>query len=342
MLLISGQCDGTQCPSFLGGVEVGTIESSLIDEASGIAASRKNADVFWVHNDHGGSACIFALTSSGKHLGIYYLSGADDEDYEDIAIGPGPIPGVDYLYVGNIGDNNNNRSWIEVYRVAEPDVDANQSPMNTTLTGIDTIKLQYPGGARDAETLMVDPVTKDIYIISKSEASSRVYRAPYPQSTTTPTTMEYRAQLPWRKASGGDISVEGNMIIVRTETIASIWLRDKDTNLWDAFSGTECSVSLLEEDNGEAVCFDANGCGYFTTSEGAYEPIHYFARDINYPPGDIDGEGDVDLEDYTILAFQWQQWPGVPSADIAPGCGDGFVDIEDLALLVENWLWEEP
>ena len=341
-LLIPGLCAGAECPSFLTGTQVGTIESSIVDEASGIAASRKNSDVFWVHNDHGDSARVFALTSDGTHLGAYFLSGADDEDYEDIAIGPGPTQGVDYLYVGNIGDNDDNRAWVEVYRVAEPVVEADQSPVYTTLTGVDTIKLQFPSGSHDAEALMVDPVTKDIYIISKDEGISRVYRAPYPQSTTATTTMQYKAQLPWRKASGSDISVEGNMIIVRTETIAAIWLREKDTDLWDAFSGTACYVPLLFENNGEAVCFDANGCGYFTTGEGLYEPIHYFERDINHPQSDIDTDGDVDLGDYAILASQWQQGPGTPSADIAPGCGDGFVDTEDLALLVANWLWEEP
>ena len=154
--------------------------------------------------------------------------------------------------------------------------------------------------------------------------------------------MEYKAQLPWDKASGSDISPQGNMIIVRTENIAAIWLREKDTNLWDAFSGSPCYVPLLYENNGEAVCFDPNGCGYYTTTEGFHAPIHYFERDINQPQSDIDADGDVDLADYAILASQWRQSPGIPSADIAPGCGDGFVDNEDLAFLLDNWLWQEP
>jgi hypothetical protein len=34
-----------------------------------------------------------------------------------------------------------------------------------------------------------------------------------------------------------------------------------------------------------------------------------------------------------------KQPPGVPSADIAPPGGDGIVDMNDLGLLVDNWLW---
>ncbi len=54
--------------------------------------------------------------------------------------------------------------------------------------------------------------------------------------------------------------------------------------------------------------------------------------------GDISGDGDVDFEDFAILADQWQQVPGSPSADIAPGNGDGFVDFLDLEELANNWM----
>ena len=54
---------------------------------------------------------------------------------------------------------------------------------------------------------------------------------------------------------------------------------------------------------------------------------------------DIDKDWDVDLTDFAILASQWQQIPGEPSADINPSSGDGFVDTNDLTFLVENWLW---
>ncbi len=57
--------------------------------------------------------------------------------------------------------------------------------------------------------------------------------------------------------------------------------------------------------------------------------------------GDLDYDYDVDSLDYAILASQWlqPQTPYVPSADIAQPGGDGIVDMHDLALLVDNWLW---
>lgn len=54
---------------------------------------------------------------------------------------------------------------------------------------------------------------------------------------------------------------------------------------------------------------------------------------------DLDGTGNVNFGDFTILASQWRQAPGTPSADIAPEAGgDGIVNILDLALLADHWL----
>jgi hypothetical protein len=126
---------------------------------------------------------------------------------------------------------------------------------------------------------MVDPLTKDIYIVSK-EMTSKVYRAAYPQSTTSKTELEQVAKLHWGMATAGDISPDGNEIIVRGYFGASLWLRPKSEPLWKAFEGNECSIPIILEKQGEAICFDANGAGYYTTSEHKHQPIYYFGRDM--------------------------------------------------------------
>jgi hypothetical protein len=268
---------GGECPRFSAGHKVGKIELERINEASGLAASRKNPRVLWVHNDDG-PACVYALTAEGKHLGRYNLGGARMWDWEDIAIGPGPDPNIDYLYVGSIGDNNSRRKSVTVYRVPEPNnVDVNQPPVTATIEGVEAIEMIYPDGPRNAETLMIDPLTKDIYIVSKEDRGG-IYRMAYPQPTAGKTTLEYVARLPWGTATGGDISPDGQTIIVRNYLTASVWQRPKEGQLWQAFEGEECKVPLILEPQGEAICFDANGTGYYTTSEHKHQPIYYFAR----------------------------------------------------------------
>ena len=264
---------------YLPGVQVGTVQNTSINEASGIAASRQNNNVLWVHNDSGDSARLFAMNTTGTHLGVYNLTGASAIDWEDMAIGPGPISGQSYLYLGDIGDNSEARSSIKVYRVPEPIVSSTQSPTIVNLSGVKAITFQYPVGAQNAETLMVDSLTNDIYVVSKKSGSlSRLYRAPYPQSTTSTIVMEYVAQLPWNWATGGDISPDGDEILVRGYFNASLWSRPPGGSLADAFNSPAATVPLMGEPQGEAIGFDAMGLGYYTTSEGVNQPIYYFAQ----------------------------------------------------------------
>jgi hypothetical protein len=53
---------------------------------------------------------------------------------------------------------------------------------------------------------------------------------------------------------------------------------------------------------------------------------------------DLNRDGIINFEDFTILAAQWLQDTGTPSADIAPHGGDGIIDFDDLAELIKYWL----
>ncbi|MBW8040814.1 MAG: hypothetical protein FVQ85_12530 [Planctomycetes bacterium] len=335
------------CPEFESGYSTGTIQSADLDEASGLAGSRKNPYVLWTHNDKGDSARIFAMNMDGTHLGIYNLSGATNRDWEDIAVGPGPVDGICYIYVGDIGDNDAEFSSITVYRVPEPEVDSEQAPVNVTLEGVEALTLRYPDGAHNAETLMVDPVTKDIYIITKKDTYPRVYRAAYPHSTTATITMEYKCELPWLYvnkgdwASGGDISPAGTEVIVRNYETASIWQRPADSNLWEAFAGPECSMALLKENQCEAVCFVSGfACGFMMTSEGSSEPLYYYPRIFE---GDFDKSCRVDFDDLRLFGSAWGSSAGDdnynPDYDISDISFD-FIDEHDLAVFVYGWLSE--
>ena len=53
----------------------------------------------------------------------------------------------------------------------------------------------------------------------------------------------------------------------------------------------------------------------------------------------LDGLDGISFDDFAILASQWQQAPGSPSADIAPqDSGDGIVNLLDLAVFADHWL----
>jgi hypothetical protein len=202
------------------------------------------------------------------------LDGIQNRDWEDIAIGPGPEEGQQYLYIGDIGDNRAQHDLKYVYRVPEPHVTADQTPREVSLSDIETITFRYPDGERDAETLLLDPTTKDLYVISKRETKVRVYRASYPQSTTAPMTLEHVVTLALNERdtmsawlTGGDISPSGQEILLKSYIGVYYWSRAPGQPVHDALRAAPTLLPYIPEPQGEAVCWKADGGGYYTVSE---------------------------------------------------------------------------
>lgn len=336
------------CPLFAASVTTGNVSSNALTEASGIAVSRRNPGVVWCHNDSGGSNNVFAIGIDGADLGTFTLSGATAVDWEDIAIGPGPTPGVDYLYIADTGDNLNIRANVKIYRVPEPTVNPATPAGSVTLTGVQTITLTYPGGSRDTETLMID-VNGDIYIVSKRVTSvGRVYRAAYPQATSGTILLQDVGQIPWGAvngsggATGGDISRDGGAVVVRRLSsftpAATLWRRAPGTNLADVFTQPGCDLQLPSEAQGEAIAFGPNDLSLYTTSEGAHAPIHLTAH--MHRAGDVNGDDVVNVADLLRIINEWGACPAPPFTP--PSCmGDlnasGAVEVADLLLVISNW-----
>ena len=237
-------------------------------EISGVAASRINPGLLYIQNDSGNPNQVYLTDGSGADKGTLTLTSVVNRDWEDIAVGPGPVAGVSYVYVGDIGDNDSQHSSEFVYRFPEPDLSGKTLPFVSNIPAVDVIELKYPDGPGNAETLMVDPQTKDIYIASKQSNLSKIYVAHYPQSTTSATTMTPVVQLYFSKATGGDISPDGTEILIRSNEL--IWY-------WKLSAGTGISAGLLtqpqvapyanNEPKGEGIGFAADGSGYYTDTE---------------------------------------------------------------------------
>ena len=156
-------------PGFGSGVAVGRVTDGNVTEASGLAASRRNPGVLWTHNDAGSDPRLFALSTNGTLLRTFRVAKAQDGDFEDIAVGPGPRADIDYLYFADIGDNDMNRDNVRVYRVPEPAIYSYfaASPSIEMASNDVEIVLEYPDGQHDAEALWVDPLIGDLFIATK-------------------------------------------------------------------------------------------------------------------------------------------------------------------------------
>ncbi len=262
--------------------DLGVIENAQINEASGIVAGIKNKDSFWVHNDGGDKNRIFLTDKNGKGVKEFYLSGAINRDWEAIAIGN--FSDGSFLYIGDIGDNNNQFGEYVIYRLPEPDV-ATNSPMTNTINGVERITYQYPDGARDAECLMIDHQTKDIYILTKREQKKRLYRLSFPQSYTAKMTAEFIEEVNFSEGSNqafyitdGNISPDNQEIIIKNYLQIFHWRRQNNESVANTLKRTTQIVPYTFEPQGEGVCFANNFSGYYTISEESdnKNPVHLY------------------------------------------------------------------
>ncbi|MFM7617670.1 MAG: hypothetical protein ACKO72_09480 [Actinomycetes bacterium] len=290
LALLTSGCSAPTVLAACGRRLVASASPALVDpalvEISGIAASRTTAGVWWVHNDSGDTARVFALDDTGAVRATLTLPGVTAIDFEDLAVGEGPIAGVNHLYVGDIGDNAAVRPEILVHRMVEPSVPLTGSTTGT-VTGVETLRLAYPDGPHDAEALAIDPVSHSILVITKSLAggAQTVYRASTATAPGATVTMTVAGTVTTTTGlagaiTGADLTRDGLQLAVRTYGGVRVVARNADLPLDRFVAGATGSVSCTgpvpAEIQGEAIGFRADGRGYVTVSEGAGAVLHRY------------------------------------------------------------------
>jgi hypothetical protein len=250
--------------------------TALAKGPSGMVASRAHPGVLYAQLDQGSTAVFYAFVAKGTDLGTYALKGAQATDWEDIAVGPGP-GGAAHVYLADIGDNaarsgGTARSEIQVLRVKEPDVSLTQAPSTQMLDGAETLRFTYPDAPHDAESLLVDPVSSDLLIVTKeADGSAVVFRAAAATPVDKPTVLERVAKLELgaasEQASAGDASPSGDRFLLRTYTKVLVWPRA--ATFAATFTAAPHSVGWDTEPQGEGVSFSADGSSWFAMGERA-------------------------------------------------------------------------
>lgn len=264
---------------------VGMLPNRDMDEISGIAASGINKNIYYIHNDSGDTSRFFAIYPTGELRSTIYFNGDPKlkrfgvRDCEDIAVGPGPVKGISYVYMGDIGDNYSKRQYLTVYRMKERKEWANEGTYQTTAV---PIHLKYPDHPKDAETLMIDPIEKLIYIVSKRQDSVTVYTTPliYKPNDTVMLTKRCRLYFPgikpFRWITAGDISKDGQQVLIKSYNKVYYWKREHNEPIWKTVQKPRKLLPYEEEKQGEGIGFTPDGKGYYTCSEGVYTPIYYY------------------------------------------------------------------
>lgn len=263
-VMISCVNEAQHCdPSFEKGVSLGTNKNHNLEEASGLAASFRNRGYLWTHNDSGHPAQIFLLDQECKTVKTFDVPGATNRDWEDIASGPGPSDSIRYLYIGDIGDNQRKYPVKRIYRIPEPSL--HQTLLDSSIA---MMPVRLPGGARDTEALFCDPLTNQLYLISKHEKQVHLYKMPNVFTGDTITASEV-GRLPFLQVVAADVSPNGSEILVKTYDHIYYWKRKAGESIEQTLTKEATELCYDREPQGEAIAWGADGKGYYTLGENA-------------------------------------------------------------------------
>jgi hypothetical protein len=249
---------------FSSGKKLAELKNDTIEEVSGLAASINNKGFLWTHNDSGNDASIFLIDENLNIKLTCKLVGAENRDWEDITIGPGPDSSKTYIYVGDIGDNLARYDTKIIYRFEEPVMKVGENEKE--VTAFDRIIFQLPDERKDTETLMLDPNTRDLYVISKREKPVAVYQLRYPQETDTTLTAKKVADINKGEIVAGTFSHHGDEILLKNIKNVFYWKTD-GKELEEVFKTKPHILPYEKEPQGEAITFALDDSGYYTISE---------------------------------------------------------------------------
>lgn len=146
-----------------------------ITESSGLAWDNGK---LWTHNDSGNPSTFFSIdTSDGHILQTVYVDNHSNVDWEDITTDN------DYIYIGDFGNNNGNRTNLKVLRISKADI-GNDTAVHVNA---DVIAFSYSDQTNftanqlnnyDCESII--SIGDSLYIFTKDrlDQQTRVYKMP--------------------------------------------------------------------------------------------------------------------------------------------------------------------
>lgn len=261
----------------------GKLESNRLDEASGVLSAADGA--LLLHNDEG--ARLYFADAVGRDLGSADIENAKNRDWEDLT----RVPGDDgpLLVIGDVGDNHARRKRVSLYFVPEPPPDQRSGDLRAT----HRLRVTYPDGPRDVESMAYDPVGRRILLLSKRDKPPRLYGIPLDLALwQNELEAEFLAEVPgfrpptkadiarsigrgqWvSQPTGMDISPDGRVAAVITYRSLYLFRREDGESWPEALQRQPVEIVGPPGLHDEAVGFSNDGRSVIVASEGRPSPL---------------------------------------------------------------------
>jgi len=262
------------------------LDNRDIDESSGLACSRRTADVLWTHNDSGDAARLYAFDPKGNDLGSVELKDVAARDFEDMA--SFELDGRPWLLVGDVGNNGLKHEVHVLYLLAEPEVDARDGVARKTIPVTRRIHFRYAGRSHDCEALAVDASSRTVLLASKQiwPPGALIY------SLELPEGFEQSVDEPAMPLGGGrglvarpigavrvgpvtamDVSPDGRRMVLLTYGDAFEFQRGEEETWSAALKRRPRKLTMPLRLQGESLCYGSDGRTLYLTSEKLPTPL---------------------------------------------------------------------
>lgn len=260
-------------------------------ESSAAAMSTTQPGILFTVNDAGNAPILFALDTTGADRGAWRIVGARNEDWEAATTGPcepRTIPARSCIYVGDVGDNEEQRVGVAIYRVAEPR--ATRGGTLDTLRAEARLAFRYADGPHDVEAMVAAPDGTILLITKRQRAGSNrtlrpalVFGIPLSawqgDGTAVAQLVDSLPIVPGsarlRTITDAALSPDARHLAVRT--YGEVYLFATDSASGRARRDVPpavCDISGIEQGFGEGVAFLARPGELLLTREGRGAPMH--------------------------------------------------------------------
>ena len=227
------------------------------------------------------------IDTTGHTRAKVRLPHAVNFDWEDIASAT-DADGQPQLYIADIGDNLKVRPIIQVYQIPEPEISAAGKSVAETETAAPQIwRANYPDGKYNAESLLMHPQTRRLYVLTKSDdGRCALYAFPPTLQPKVSMVLEKVADLTFPKliragkrphdncmTTAACFSPDGSRMVVSTYSSLYEWLLPKEKSLSEALKEAPVRIEPELLRQVEGVCYDSDSLTLWMTSEHLPTPL---------------------------------------------------------------------
>jgi hypothetical protein len=155
----------------------------ILTETSGLLVSSPNR--LWSHNDGGNPPALYQFDTTGTLLRTLTLRGAGNEDWEDMT-----RDAAGNVYLGDFGNNLNQRHNLHIYKIADPDTVVGDSVTPGIIRFSYSDQTAFPPSAANMNFDMeaMAAFGDSLYLFSKNRTSpfngfTKMYRLPQDTGT---------------------------------------------------------------------------------------------------------------------------------------------------------------